>query len=273
MIFICLFCLGAGCSHVFYQPSSRLFVDPARFNLLYQDIFFKSADGTRLHGWLFPGQGKIKGTVIHFHGNAQNISTHFLNLIWMAKEGYNYFIFDYRGYGQSEGDPSQEGVHQDALAALKEAHQIWKNQGEGQLIVYGQSLGGLIALRALSDDIRVEDVSLIVADSSFGSYQDIAFSKLNSRWFLWPFGPLAYVLVSDRYAADKVLSRIKRPLLVIVGQQDKVVPPQFGQQIYQQAVSQQKWYWEIPEGGHIDIFHRANLAYRQKFMSFLQKLR
>src|SRR5262245_39943051 len=95
--------LGQSCSHVFYQPSPKQYVNPAQFKLKYENLSFQSADGTKLNGWFFPAKTKKpKGTIVQFHGNAQNISTHFFSLIWLIEEGYNFFTFDYRGYGKSE---------------------------------------------------------------------------------------------------------------------------------------------------------------------------
>src|SRR5690606_1051305 len=132
-----------------------------------------------------------KGTVIQFHGNAQNISTHFYSLAWLVSEGYNLFTFDYRGYGKSEGSPHQEGVFKDALSAIEKGYEFHAKSGAGAFIIYAQSLGGIIAARALPDSSLSNKVDLLVLDSTFSSYKDIAFGKLTSRWFLTPISPLA----------------------------------------------------------------------------------
>lgn len=260
------------CSHVFYQPSEKHFYDPAQFNITYKDVWFDSVDGTKLHGWYFPSSKKPKGTIVQFHGNAQNISTHFLSLVWLVKEGYNLFIFDYRGYGKSQGSSSQEGLYQDALAALKKGKEYHSAHGQGHFIVYGQSLGGIVSLRALPDFVEKDEVSLLVLDSTFDSYQDIAFDKLKSRWFLWPFSPLAYLLVSDKYAADKVMNKIDQPTLVIVGDGDEVIPAKFGKQIYEDISATKKWLWELKGAGHISVFHHNAVSSRKDFLQLLDNL-
>lgn len=268
---ILLSVLGQSCSHVFYQPSPKHFVDPAQFKLKYEDIFFSSEDGTRLHGWFFPATTKKpKGTVVQFHGNAQNISTHFFSLIWLTQEGYNLFTFDYRGYAKSEGEPSQSGIYKDALAALDKGWELSEKNGKGKFIVYGQSLGGAISLRALPDWKNFENVSLIVMDSAFDSYKDIAFDKLSSRWFLWPISPLAFVLVSDEYGADEVFDKITRPTLVIVGMKDEIVPAKFGKRIYKGIKTKEKWLWKLPNGHHIDAYHHEQGKYRKELVQFLE---
>jgi fermentation-respiration switch protein FrsA (DUF1100 family) len=267
-----LIIFGVSCSNVFYQPSDRHFVDPAQLKLSYEDVFFTARDGTRLHGWFFPAKTSYsRGTIFQFHGNAQNISTHFLSLIWLIEEGYNLFTFDYRGYAKSEGRPSQAGIYLDALAALDKGFDLNKKNGNGRLIIYGQSTGGAISLRAIPDWKGYEDISLIVMDSAFASYKEIAFDKLTLRWFLYPISPLAFVLISDEYAADKVFNRITRPTLVIVGMKDSVVPAKFGKSIYKGVAADRKWLWKLPEGGHIDTFHHAQGMYRKQFKEFLNQ--
>jgi fermentation-respiration switch protein FrsA (DUF1100 family) len=109
-------------------------------------------------------------------------------------------------------------------------------------------------------------------DSAFYSYQDIAFDKLTSRWFLYPFSPLAYLLISDEYASDEVFHKIKTPLLVIVGMKDPVVSPKFGKRIYKGVASDKKWIWKLPNGAHIDAYHHDNGIYREKFVDFLEQI-
>jgi fermentation-respiration switch protein FrsA (DUF1100 family) len=259
------------CSHVFYQPNSHQYVNPTAFKLDYQDIYFDSMDGTKLHGWFFPAKGEVaKGTIVQFHGNAQNLSSHFFSLIWLVSEGYNLFTFDYRGYGKSEGTPNQKGIYLDALAALEKGDELNQEWGKGKLIIYGQSLGGAISLRAIPDSKVEPRMDLVVMDSTFSSYKEIAFNKLASRWFLLPISPLAFVLVSDEYSSKKVFDRIKRPTLVIVGEQDAIVPPKFGKEIYKGVASKKKWLWKVPNGAHTDVYHHGKGEFRQKFVDFLE---
>jgi len=261
----------SSCTHLFYQPSHLLFLDPERLGLQEQDIDFKSQDGTSLHGWFFKAKGKVKGTVIQFHGNAQNITSHYVSLIWLIDHGYNLFTFDYRGYGLSKGSPDQEKIYQDALAALEVGDDLRIKHGGGRFIAYGQSLGGNILLRSLPDSSVKEKVGFVVQDSTFASYQDIAFDRVKSVWFLFPFSPLSYLLISDKMASEKVLNKIHWPTLVIVGQKDKVIPQKFGKEIFKKIPAENKWLWKIPEGGHIDVFHRGNGIYRKKFLDLVDQ--
>lgn len=259
------------CSGVFYQPSERHFTDPAQFKLSFQDVWFTSQDGTKLHGWFLPAKtSKPRGTIIQFHGNAENISTHYLSLVWLLEKGFNLFTWDYRGYGKSEGSADQAGIYHDSLAALEKGREL--HQDRGLFIVYGQSLGGAISIRALPDFRYENEVDLLVHDSAFVSYQDVGFNVLKSRWFLLPFSPLAFVLVSDEYSGENFLDKIVLPTLVIAGERDTVIPPKLGKETFKKIKSDRKWLWELPEGRHIDVFHVAGGRYRSQFIELLDQL-
>jgi len=264
----------SSCSGIFYQPTSYFYSDPKQFQIKYDDIDFKSTDGTQLHGWYLhrsDKKKKSKGLIIFFHGNAQNITAHYLNLAWITKKGYDVFAFDYRGYGLSKGMPNQQGTNKDALAALNYAHARFKKDGHEKFIVYGQSLGGVISLRALQDFKHREDIDLLVQDSTFMSYQKIAFDKLSHAGIFMILSPLAYGLVTDEFGSSRYAPKFKRPTLVIHGTDDFVIPFKFGEEIFE-TLETKKWFWKVEKGRHIDVFRRDNYAYQKKFIKFLNDL-
>ena len=269
---LCLLFLTS-CSHLFYQPTNQQYFSPPQFKLAYQERTFKSGDGTKLHSWFLPAaSAPVKGTIILFHGNAQNLSSHFLNLAWTIKQGFNLFIFDYRGYGLSHGRPSQKGLNMDALAALAEAQRLNTENGNGKFIVFGQSFGGVVSMRALSEYPDLDKVDLVVQDSTFSSYIEIAWEKLTDHWLLYALSPLAFLAVSDDYSSHRQLPAMTRPTLVIVGEKDFVIPAKLGRNIYQKIGSEQKWIWELQQGRHIDVFHGPNEIYREKFAALIESL-
>jgi fermentation-respiration switch protein FrsA (DUF1100 family) len=267
---VLLLLLLASCSHVFYQPIKGALVNSERFGAKPEEVWLKAKDGTKIFAWAFRAENP-KGTILHFHGNAENMSTHFLNLWWLVKEGYDLLVFDYRGYGFSEGEPTQAGVNLDALAAMEWGYQDHLTRKTKLYVVYGQSLGGQIAARALVDFPQQENVSLLVQDSTFPSYQGIAAKKLGARWFLWPLYPLAYLAVSDEYASENVLAQIKVPVLGIHSPKDDVVEYELGRNGFDKITSRKTW-WKIKEGAHTDVFHLPKTTYRQQFLDFLSRL-
>jgi len=271
----------SGCGHLFYYPSRNAFSDPGKFGLKYETVTLHTSDGVKLHGWYFPAKNKdrrpAKGTFIQFHGNAQNITTHFASLVWVIEAGYNFFTFDYRGYGTSEGNPSQEGLYRDALAAIHYIHEReprpaarnGTKQTEPDLVFYGQSLGGAVLLRALEDVPDRSRIRLVAIDSSFHSYKSVARRKLAGHWVTFLFQPLGWLLVSDAYSPEDSIPKLApTPVLVLHGEHDGAVPFSCGKKIYELA-NPPKWFWEIKDGNHIDAMTLHNGTYRDKLLELL----
>ncbi len=258
------------CTNLFYQPSKLKFSEPLDNNFKYEDVWFSSEDGTKLHGWYFPAKTKVvKGTILQFHGNAQNISSHAYSLLWLTEQGYSLFTWDYRGYGKSEGEAYPEGIYYDSLAALEKGVSLHKTSGP--LVVYGQSLGGAIAMRAIVDFNQKDKINLFVHDSSFVSYQDMAKDVLQRNWFSYLFSPMASLLISDKYSGEDMVQKIQVPTLVIVGLKDRIVPSNFGTKFFKEIPAKPKWIWEIPSGEHINVFFHGQGEYREKFLELLLK--
>ncbi len=264
------------CTHLFYQPQRMGFYHPADFGFANEDVLFESSGGRKLNGWYFPpaGGAEEKGIIVQFHGNAENISTHFLSLAWVVKYGYGLFTFDYSGYGASEGSPSQQTLNEDAVAALTYAEGLLKARNPAGpkkvLVAYGQSLGGAVLLRALADFPRRASIDTVVIESSFASYKEIARQKLSQHWFTWPLQPLAYLLVSDAYAPEDVIPSLAGTrILVIHGSDDAVVPIRFGKRIFELA-GEPKTFWEVPHGHHIDAMTVHGDEYREKLIAFIE---
>ncbi len=252
MRFILLIILS-GCTSVFYQPTRVLYASPEQLGIKHQDIFFDSSDGKRLHGWYLAHQGldQAKGLVTFFHGNAQNLSAHFYVLSWLTKHQYDVFIFDYRGYGLSVGEPNPEAVNQDALAALNKSVEFLQKNKIPKWIVHAQSLGGMIAMRAMEDFKDKDKVSLLVLDSTFDSYDDIAFDKLTDHWFTFLLSPLGPLLVSDAMAPTSFFKSYQGDVLVTHGDNDQIIPMKFGQRIFENLETKNKRWWPISGAAHI----------------------
>jgi len=261
----------SACSHFFYHPDSNMYYPPDKNGFRPEDVLFQSGDQTQLHGWFFRAVDKKPlGTIVQFHGNAENISSHYASLVWLTKQGYNLFIFDYRGYGKSSGKPDQEGLYKDGMAALDKAWEFHQKTKAKKFIVYGQSLGGIVAMRSFVDFRHQDETYLVVMDSTFPSYQDIAQQKLASFWLTWLLSPLGQVLVSDEYASEDVLkTRFKAPLLVIHDKRDRVIDFKNGEEIFKIAQSPQKEFWQLDKGRHVGVFAIDTPENRERFLNRL----
>lgn len=255
-----------GCNHLFYYPSKEIFYPPENLKITYQSIKFTSQDGTNLSGWYFPTTGKkAKGTVVQFHGNAQNMTSHYLSVVWLVKEGYNLFTFDYRGYGESEGTPNQKGTVLDGTAALKKAWEL--HDKKSPFIVWGQSLGGAVLQASLANFPNLSDVRLIILESTFNSYRKVSYTLIKNG-YLWFLSPLAWVLISDRYSGKNYMKKNKIPLLVVHDENDQTVPFANAKDILEINPGSEE-LWQLKMGGHLRAFAPDQDPRRQQLVQFL----
>lgn len=267
-IFFILFILLnllTGCSSFLYYPSQERYSDPSKAQISYRDTWIKTPDGIHLHGWYFKNQvlNSPRATIIFFHGNAENLTSHFVSLAWILPYGYDYFIFDYRGYGQSEGKPNPENTVKDGSQIIREIHH---QNPKSPLIIFGQSLGGAIAMRSLIELNKEIPIQLLVIDSSFTSYRSVAQHVLSHHWMTWLFQPLAYALLSDEWApGERIAELAPTPLIIMHGDHDRIVDFELGEQIFKLAKNP-KEFWRIDGGHHTDAFWKHGLIYREKLL-------
>lgn len=266
---ICVILSSTACSGLFYYPDRSLHALPKDQGLTAKEHSFQSKDGTKLVGWWFPAE-KPLGTVVQFHGNGENMSSHFLGLAWLVPEHFNLFVFDYRGYGKSEGEPSQKGTVEDGTAALELAWQLHKETKAERFIVVGQSLGGAILLRSIQEFSQVDKVDRVVLDSTFYSYHEVARRTLASSWVTWLFQPLAYVLVSNKYSGEAYLKNHKAPILVMHDKRDPGVAFKCGQSVFDEA-SETKTFWTFDDGRHIGSLTSDRPENRKQFINYIAK--
>jgi uncharacterized protein len=253
-----LFSLTSGCSSFYYFPDAYQYIKPAQFKNTPEDIWFKSSDGTRLHGWYFKAQctdGQTSPAVIvHFHGNGQNLTSHILSMHRAPQECFDYFIFDYRGYGLSSGKPEPAGVIEDGRAALR-----WTREkfGDKPIVVYAQSLGGAIALRLLGENTEPL-VKVLVIDSSFLSYRSVARKIISKQWWTWLLQPVAWLVADNSKSPEHVIDQLNiNSVLVVHGDKDQVVDFELGETLFA-ALGGKKEFWRIENGTHIDFMMRKN---------------
>jgi fermentation-respiration switch protein FrsA (DUF1100 family) len=252
-----------GCTGVIFQPMHELVLTPDQIGLPYEEVEFAAADGVRLHGWFLPAQAPRRGSILFLHGNAQNISTHIASVAWLPAEGFDVLLFDYRGYGRSEGSPSLPGLHRDFAAALQ-ALLARPEVDPGRVVVFGQSLGASLAITALAAAPRRQQVRALIVEGAFTSYRALAREKLAGFWLTWPVqAPLA-LTIDDRYRPVDVIGELTPlPLLIVHGEADQVVPPDHAVALYE-AARPPKTLWLVPGAGHIAAFttpaNRAELV-------------
>lgn len=258
----------SACSGLFLQPDRALHARPEQVGAKWEEARFASADGTPLTGlWLPARPGPGKGVLVHFHGNAENMTSHFLFVWWLTLEGWDVLAFDYRGYGASGGSKSLAGSVEDGAAALKHA----RAKAAGRpLIVLGQSLGGALALASLERD-GGEGVAALILDSTFASYRAIARDKLSQLWLTWPFQwPLSFLFGGPGEPERLAARRKPVPLLMFHGKGDPVVPFSHGERLYRAAAGP-KDFVAVEGDGHTEAFGSRRAEHQARIVTFLAK--
>lgn len=247
---------------LFYQqpamiffPSKDLIVTPTDWDLQYEDVILDTEDGVRLHGWFIPHQGASR-TVLFFHGNAGNMSHRRESVEIFHRLGLNVFIFDYRGYGNSEGKPSEHGLYFDAMAAWQYLAQE-KGFPRQQIILFGRSLGGVVACNLAAE---VQPGALIL-ESTFSSAKDMANTIFPIMSRIMP--------IRFEFNTEDYIKRVTSPLLVVHSTEDDIIPFWQGEKVYQ-AASQPKSFVRI-QGDHNSGFFTSQPVYEQALGEFLSK--
>lgn len=260
----------SACTGIFFQPMQPLIRTPADIQLDYEDVYFANQqDATRLHGWFLPAQGPARGTILFLHGNAENISTHIGSVYWLPSEGFNVFLFDYRGYGQSQGHPSIPGAISDITSALAwlQAH---PRVDADRIVVLGQSLGGALGTYALGTAHYAGRIKALILDSTFSSYRGIAREKFAAFWLTWPIQyPLAWSIDAGYDPIERIARLSPTPVLIIHSRHDPIVPLSHAERLFAAADSPKK-LWIIPQGGHISAFR--DTATRERLLHYLSRV-
>ena len=256
----------AGCvERMFFYPDNVTYTTPARMGVRADDVTVVSADGSRLHGWFLPATGSAKGTVLHLHGNAANVSNHLPLVSWLPARGYNVLMIDYRGFGRSEGKPSLDGIVDDAVAALAYLRSR-RDVDPARVIVLGQSIGGATALRMLARDAK--GVRLAVIDSAFASYRGIARDATAGG----PLAPVAALTAGVLPGPDKdpitALKSIHIPLIFVHGKRDSIIDAVNSERLHAAAPGSQ--HWSVPDAMHIMALAQPG-SWREKLVQAMDE--
>ncbi len=243
-----------------YFPERTLKGTPAHVGLDYEEVRFSAEDGVRLHGWWIPAPVSKPGSGpdgsgapprrqvawLFCHGNGGNISAPLDNLLGLHRRlGAAIFTFDYRGYGLSEGVPTEEGTYLDARAALREL-ETRIGTSPGQVVYFGRSMGSAVASKLAID----RPPSALILESPPPSIPDV--SHLHVPWMsVWP---LKWVM-RTRYETLRHIRSVHVPVLVLQGDSDRTVPARYARRVFEAANEPRRWVL-LPGAGH----DRADLA-------------
>jgi uncharacterized protein len=236
-----------------FHPFREFEVKPTELGRPFEEVALTTTDGLQLHGWFFPcttNSARAQKVVLYCHGNGGNISHRLGACSALLETGVNVLLFDYRGYGRSNGHPSEEGTYLDAQAAYR-----WlKNRGfaPGNIIAFGESLGGAVATELA---LR-ERLGGIIIQSSFTSIPDVGAE-------LFPWLPVRW-LATIHYDTHAKLGQVHVPVMVMHSRSDRLVAFHHAEANYA-AAKEPKLLWEL-SGDHND-----SLSDRQKFIDGIEK--
>lgn len=239
-----------------YYPSAAMERNPRGVNLDYEDIFFESKDGFKLNGWFVPA-GNSKGTILFCHGNAGNISNEINFLAIFNKLNLNTFIFDYRGYGKSQGKPNEKGFYQDVWSAYNYLV-IDRNIKPEKIILFGRSLGAAVAVE-LATKVKIAG---LILEGGFTSTVDVGKE-------LYPYLPVR-IMVTQEFDSISKIGKIEVPKLIIHSKDDEVIPFHHGQRLFKEAISPKEFY-EI-KGSHNEGYLLEGERYLERISGFVKEV-
>ncbi len=237
LAFIACFFLQS-CSTFLFYPEKTYVSTPESLQIPFENVDIPTTDDLVLRGWLLKAyslddgtETEPKGVIVFLHGNAENISTHINGVLWLALEGYHVLAVDYRGFGHSDGEATLSGAQDDAQAMIDYALKRFPDLSVG---VFGQSIGGAVALSAINTFADKDKISAVIIDSAFSSTRRIARDKLSSVWLTWPFQyPISWTVAENN--PEKHASELSLPKLFLSAQDDPVVPAYHTQRLFESA--------------------------------------
>ncbi|MGB5178343.1 MAG: alpha/beta hydrolase [Gammaproteobacteria bacterium] len=237
-------------------PSRALDATPADIGLPFETIHLTTEDGIQLHAWYVPAVA-ARGTLLFNHGNAGNIAHRLDSIRLFNSLGLNVLIYDYRGFGESGGKPSEQGTYRDARAAWDYLHEN-RAIAARRIVILGRSLGAAIAVDLAS---QVPSAGVIL-ESAFTSVPDMAAH-------LYPWLPVRF-LVRYKYDSAVKIGRISSPLLMMHSRDDEIIPFSQGEELFAHA-NEPKRFLEL-NGGHNDGHHASHEAYTKALQQFLDMI-
>tara|TARA_B100001971_G_scaffold67532_1_gene62178 strand:+ start:1051 stop:1818 length:768 start_codon:yes stop_codon:yes gene_type:complete len=244
-----------------YYPERTIAATPADVGLEYEDAFLTTSDGVKIHGWWAPGGSKT--TLLWFHGNGGNIGDRVENLLLLHDRlGVSVFILDYRGYGRSEGKPSEKGLYLDAEAAVEYLTREHGLSVADDVVVFGRSLGCGVAVEVAAR----HQVRAVILESGFPSVQAMVDRT-------YPFLPSSMLLslVEARYDSASKLPDVHAPVMVLHGDRDQTVSIAMGEELFESANEPRRFY-TISGADHNDTYHVGGEAYFEALREFLLDL-
>jgi len=239
-----------------FFPDAGIQIDSKQFAAPIETVYIQTEDGVRISGFLFPREGAERA-VLFLHGNAGNASHRLPDAFRLWSMDANVLLLDYRGYGISEGRPSERGVNMDGKAGLEYLSQRTGLPME-RIVLFGRSLGSAVAV----DIARDRDLAGLILVSPISSGIDVA--RMQGLGWLSP-------LIGDPFNSVAKIAKVRTPVLVIHGDRDRVIPVHMGRRLYEAAPGEKEFHL-IAGAEHNDLTDTAPGEFFRKVETFLRKV-
>lgn len=238
--------------------------NPLERGINYENVYLWTEDGVKLHAWMMKQEIKGRPTMLFFHGNAGNMGMRMDNIEAFYRMGVNVFIISYRGYGESQGFPTEEGLMIDAKTVVEYVFNC-PSIDSGKIFVFGRSLGGAVGIYAVSEFQKKFKFCGLVLENTFMSIKDVV-KKLAPG--LWPVS----FFMRDQWPSIERISKIQAPILFISGNEDKLVLPEHMKGLREQAkLAKFIEVKEVEGAGHNNTFQFAGPEYLEWLEEFMCK--
>jgi len=243
------------------------YANPSQHNLKYEDVWLITKDNLKLHAWWIPysNQPQFSPTLLFFHANAGNMGYRLPNILQLHNKIHmNIFIISYRGYGESEGEPNEEGIKLDAQAAWE--YLINKSDiDKKKIFIFGRSLGGAVAIY-LTEQVH-NQISGLIVENTFCSISDMV-----GKVFPWlNFEIVKNYMLTMHWKSMNLINSITCPILFLAGDQDEIVPHEQMLKLYGLATNAKSKKLVVISGGtHNDLFLRGGSKYWDAIKNFVQ---
>ncbi|MGL5807136.1 MAG: alpha/beta hydrolase [Xenococcaceae cyanobacterium] len=259
-----LICISLRIWHnrLIFVPTAAIETKPEDLGLTYQEVWLSANDKSKpekIHSWWIQGDRSDSPTLLYLHGNGANIGANVKRAQRFVELGFSVLLFDYRGYGRSEGNfPTEKQLYRDAEIAwnyLVEEKKIHPKN----IFLYGHSLGGAIAIELA---LRQPNLAGLIVEGSFTSIR-----KMANLYPLYRIFPLD-LIITQKFDSIAKVSRVRSPILFIHGSDDSIVPAKMSQALFEATKISKKMLLIIPEADHNNVALLGGDRYLQAVKDF-----
>jgi len=265
-VYSTLFLVLSGCTNLIFHPMRPHYTNPDVVNVRFEDVFINTEDNIRLHGWKLSAEQGSNGAVIYFHGNGENISTHFLNVYWLTLHGFDVYLYDYRGYGRSEGFADLDAVIRDIETMI--ATTLDNVPAQQNIVVMGHSLGGSLSIFGVAHSQHRERIAALVSIDAFSDYHEVTQDVLSRHWLTWLLQwPLSFTVDNSYRPIDSTELVSPVPWLIMHSKNDEIVPFYHAEVLYEAAREPKRLV--VTDSTHNNIFNKK--MHRDLLLQYLQE--